>query len=256
VISDSTRRFSSRVDNYKRYRPGYPVEVFGVLRAAGALRPDSVVADIGSGTGIFSALLLENGHQVFAVEPNEPMRAAAEERFTAEENFTSVPGTAEATTLPAASIDLITSAQAFHWFDREPTRAEFARILRPGGWVALIWNERQLDSTPLLRAYESLLREFGRDYLAVRHQELGLEKVRRFFGHDDVQLTVLKNAQSFDYAGLEGRLLSSSYAPESGQPSHAPMLARLRAIFDEHADGGTVELRYDTQVYCAQIKPL
>jgi SAM-dependent methyltransferase len=253
VIGDSTRRFSSRVENYQRYRPGYPQEVLAVLRAAGALRPDSVVADVGSGTGIFSALLLANGHQVFGVEPNGPMRAVAEERFAGDRNFASVPGTAEATTLPAGSIGLITSAQAFHWFDREPTRAEFARILRPGGWVALIWNERQLDSTPLLRAYENLLREFGRDYLAVRHQELDLEKVRDFFGHDDVQLTVLKNAQSFDYAGLEGRLLSSSYAPESGHPNHAPMLAQLRAIFDEHANGGAVELRYDTKVYCGQL---
>jgi SAM-dependent methyltransferase len=253
VITDSTRRFSSRVENYKRFRPGYPVEVLAVLRAAGALRPDSVVADIGSGTGIFSALLLESGQRVFGVEPNEPMRAAAKERFTGAANFTSVNGTAEATTLPAGSIDLITSAQAFHWFDPILTRTEFARILRPAGWVALIWNERQLDSTPFLRAYESLLREFGNGYLEVRHQELDLPKVRAFCEHDRVALTLLPNAQVFDYAGLEGRLLSSSYAPESGHPNHAPMLARLRAIFAENAADGTVELRYDTQVYCAHL---
>jgi SAM-dependent methyltransferase len=253
MITDSTQRFSSRVENYRRYRPGYPAEVWGFLRSDCGLTPDTVVADIGSGTGIFSEQLLRNGNRVFGIEPNEPMRAAAEESLSEYSGFTSVAGTAEATSLAAQSVDLITAAQAFHWFDRTRTKAEFARILKPGGWVALVWNERELDSTPFLRAYEDLLRKFGTSYLEVRHQELDLEKVRDFFGHSAVKTATLKNLQMFDYAGIEGRLLSSSYAPESGHPNHAPMLDHLRAIFEQHAAGGLVELRYGTRVYAAQL---
>ena len=253
MITDATERFSSRVENYRLYRPGYPTEVLEFLRSACALTPDSIVADIGSGTGIFSEQLLRNGNRVFGVEPNGPMRAAAEEALAAYPGFTSVTGTAEATNLPAQSVHLITSAQAFHWFDRARTKAEFARILLPHGWVALIWNERELDSTPFLREYESPLREFGTSYLEVRHQELDLEKVCDFFGHSAVKLATLTNVQVFDYAGLEGRLLSSSYAPENGHPNHAPMLDRLRAIFEQNAAGGLVEVRYETRVYAAQL---
>ncbi len=253
MITDATRRFSSRVDNYRRYRPGYPAEVLDVLRAECALTPETRVADIGSGTGIFSELLLRQGNPVWGVEPNAEMRAAAEELLAAYPNFTSVAATAEATTLPGQSVDLITSAQAFHWFERGPTRVEFARILRPGCWVVLLWNERETGSTPFLRGYEDLLREFATDYLQVRHQELDLARVREFIGHDRVKLTVLKNSQVFDYSGLEGRLLSSSYAPEPGHPQHAPMLERLRTLFAANAVQGTIKFRYDTQVYCAQL---
>lgn len=253
MIAGVTERFSSRVRNYRLYRPGYPAEVLAVLRAAGALTGGAVVADIGSGTGIFSELLLREGCRVIGVEPNAEMRAAAEELLAGHAAFTSPPGTAEATNLPDASVDLITAAQAFHWFDQAKTRAEFARILRPGGWIALIWNERQLDSTPFLRDYEALLQEFGTDYREVRQQELDLERVRAFISPGEVRLTTLANAQSFDYAGLEGRLLSSSYAPEAGHPQHVPMLERLGEIFAQHAVDGQVEFKYDTQVYTAQL---
>jgi SAM-dependent methyltransferase len=253
MITDSTRRFSSRVENYRRYRPGYPAEVLDALQADGALREELIVADIGSGTGIFSEQLLAQGHRVFGVEPNDRMRAAAQEALAAYPRFTSVNGTAEATTLPAQSVNLITAAQAFHWFEPAGTKAEFARILQPGGWVALIWNEREIDGTPFLRGYESLLREFGANYLEVRRQEPDLERVREFFGHDAVKLTTLQNRQVFDYAGLEGRLLSSSYAPESGDSQHEPMLERLRELFAQCAADGSVELRYRTQVYCGQL---
>ena len=135
---------------------------------------------------------------------------------------------------PPVSIDLITAAQAFHWFDQNRTRAEFARILKPGGWIALIWNDRHVDSTPFLRDYEALLRTFATDYAEVRHKELDLARVREFIGSDAVTLTVLANRQVFDYDGLRGRLLSSSYAPEEGQPGHVPMLRRLEEIFQQH----------------------
>ena len=150
---------------------------------------------------------------VYGVEPNAEMRVAGERLLARFANFVSIDGTAEQTTLPGGSMDFITSAQAFHWFDREAARAEFARILRPHGWIVLIWNDRQIDSTPFLRDYEDLLQTFATDYAEVRHKELDLTKVRDFVGSDAADLTVLKNWQVFDYDGLRGRLFSSSYVP-------------------------------------------
>ena len=251
MIADPTKRFSSRVENYVKYRPDYPPGVLEVLRTRCGLTASTAVADIGSGTGIFTRQLLANGNTVYGVEPNGNMRAAAGEYLAAFPRFHSVDGTAEATTLPARSVGLVAAAQAFHWFDRSRTRAEFARILEPGGFLTLIWNDRLLDRTPFLTAYEALLREFGTDYLKVRHQHLDLAQVRAFVGSDKVSLAILENRQSLEYDGLRGRLLSSSYAPEAGHPMHEPMLRRLREIFDDHQAGGTVSLDYDTQVYCA-----
>lgn len=250
---DPTKRFSTRVEDYIRFRPGYPAGVLEVLRGECALTPATVVADIGSGTGIFSEVLLKNGNVVHGVEPNDEMRGAAERFLAGYPHFHSAKGTAEATTLPNGSVDQITAAQAFHWFDRPRARREFERILKPGGWVALIWNDRQLDSTPFLRDYEALLQRFGTDYLAVRHRDLDLAQVRDFMGSDAVNLTTVESAQSFDYEGVKGRLLSSSYAPEAGQPAHTPMLAALREIFERHQENGQVEVRYDTRVFTARL---
>lgn len=250
---DPTKRFSSRVEKYIRFRPGYPAKVLEVLQAECALMPTSLVADVGAGTGIFSEVLLKSGCTVAGVEPNDEMRGAAERLLSGQPSFRSVKGTAEATTLEAGSVDLITAAQAFHWFDRVRTRAEFGRILKPAGWLALVWNDRQLDSTPFLREYEALLQRFGTDYLAVRHKDLDLAQVQTFVGSDAVKLSVVESVQRFDYEGVEGRLLSSSYAPEAGQPNHEPMLAALREIFDRYQEDGRVEIRYDTRVFTAQL---
>ena len=253
MITNSTERFSNRVENYVKHRPGYPREVLDLLQSDCGLSPASVVADIGAGTGIFSEMLLASGAAVYGVEPNTEMRVAAERLLAERPKFTSVAGTAEATTLADASVDLVTAAQAVHWFDLTRTRAEFARILRPGGWVALLWNDRQTDTTPFLRDYEDLLQHFATDYAEVRHKELDPAKVRAFVGSGTVKHTVFKNRQVFDYDGLLGRLLSSSYAPNEGHPGHQPMRRRLEEIFRQHQIGGTVAFEYDTQVYCAQL---
>lgn len=253
MISDPTLRFSNRVENYIKYRPGYPPEIIDLLREHSGLTPDATVADIGSGTGIFSELLLANGNAVFGVEPNPQMREAGERLLACFPRFSSVAGTAEATTLLANSVDLVTAAQAFHWFDRARTRAEFARILRPGGWVVLIWNDRQTESSAFLRDYELLLRTFATDYAEVRHKDLDLALVSEFVGTDAVKRAVLPNRQTFDYEALLGRLLSSSYAPEEGHPSYRPMIERLQEIFRQHQSSGVVTFEYDTQVYCAQL---
>lgn len=252
-VEDSTQRFSSRVANYVRYRPGYPAEIIELLRSECGLAPESLIADVASGTGIFTRLLLENGNQVFGIEPNPQMRQAAEEFLAAFPLFTSVAATAEATTLGSESVDFVTAAQAAHWFDREKARNEFRRILKAGGWVVLLWNERRTDSTPFLRDYEKLLLSFGTDYEQVRHERT-TDEIDAFFAPSPFQERVFNNHQDVDYQGLEGRLLSSSYTPAPDDPRHAPMLAELRRIFDIHSAGGSVILEYATRVYFGQLK--
>ena len=254
----SVARFSDRVADYVRYRPGYPAETLDVLRGAVGLTAHSVVADIGSGTGISTELLLRSGAEVYGVEPNDPMRAAAESQLSANPKFRSVRGTAEAATLADGSVDIIAAAQAFHWFDRDRTRAEFTRILRPGGYVVLLWNSRHVDTTPLLRGYEALLQQYATDYNAVNHQNIDAAAVARFYAPGSCARVVLPNSQSFDFAGLRGRLLSSSYAPAADDPRHEPMLAALKQLFDEHATAGpsaekVARFDYDTEIYYGRL---
>jgi ubiquinone/menaquinone biosynthesis C-methylase UbiE len=245
-------RFDDRVENYAAYRPGYPAGVVEFLRDELGATRDSSVADVGSGTGLLSELLLKIGCAVTGVEPNDAMRAFAESHLKEYPNFRSVKGTAEATTLEAACVDLVTAAQAFHWFDAVRARAEFRRILKANGSVALVWNMRRLDSTPFLRDYEKLLREFGTDYAQVNCEQVSEEKIARFFG-GEFGVRSFDNFQSVDFASLRGRLLSSSYVPLAGHPNYEPMLARLRSIFDAHQRDGRVLIEYDAKVYYGRL---
>lgn len=250
--SNATSRFSDRVENYVRYRPGYPAEVVHALKDECGLVPSHVVADIAYGTGIWTRLLLENSNAVVGVEPNPAMRQAGERLLASFPNFTSIAGTAEATTLSDHSVDFITAAQAAHWFDRAPARREFVRILKPGGWLVLLWNERLTDSTEFLREYEHLLLTYGTDYKEVRHERT-TESVNEFFDPNTFQERVFEVRQEFDYAGVEGRLLSSSYAPGPDHPQHAPMLRELRYIFEACAVHGRAAFEYKTRLYFGQF---
>lgn len=251
---DPVKRFSNRADNYARYRPGYPPGVIDFLKSNCGLKETSIIADVGSGTGILCELFLKNGNRVFGVEPNDPMRSAAERLLQSFASFVSVAATAEATTLKPASVDFITAAQAFHWFDRKQAKREFARILRPGGWVVLIWNERRLASTPFLGEYENLLLRYGTDYQNVRHENVAPE-IAQFFAPESFKLKNFDNVQHFDFEGLKGRVLSSSYTPEPGQANFEPMLAQLEAIFNSHQRDGVVTFEYDTKVYYGHLNP-
>ena len=251
-VQNATQRFSSRVDNYVRYRPGYPREVLDLLKKECGLTTESMIADIASGTGIFTQILLENGNRVFGVEPNAEMRQAGEAFLHKYPRFTSVAGTAEATTLPGHIIDLVTAAQAAHWFNRENARREFIRILKPGGWCVLLWNERRTDSTPFLREYEQLLLTYGTDYEEVRHERTTAE-IAEFFSPSPFRSSALEMRQEVDYAGLEGRLLSSSYTPTPEDENYEPMLRKLRQVFDEHQINDRVSLEYNTLVYYGQL---
>ena len=205
-----TQRFSSRVSDYRKYRPGYPDGILRDLVAEGALAPRSVVADVGSGTGLLTRIFLEHGNPVFGVEPNDAMRTAGEEELRGFSRFSSIRGTAEATTLPEESVDLVIAGQAFHWFDRPRAKAEFQRILRRQAgyrWCALIWNERLTDTTPFLRAYEEMLKEFSTDYAKVDHRQMTPEIIAEFFAPHPPRLFTYPNKQVFDFAQLTGRLL-------------------------------------------------
>ncbi|SKA93262.1 Methyltransferase domain-containing protein [Prosthecobacter debontii] len=241
-------RFSSRVENYIRYRPSYPPQVIQLLLSEASLDRSSRVADIGSGTGIFTQMLLAAGCTVFGVEPNADMRAAAERLLGRNPRFISIGAPAQATTLEDHTVDLITAAQAFHWFDTPETRQEFPRILSPQGHIALIWNKRELDTTPFLRAYEQLLLTYGTDYARVRHENIDDARLAQFFP-EGYSTHEFANAQIFDFDGLRGRLLSSSYAPEAGHPHYPAMLTALRELFDTHQANGTVTFAYTTRVY-------
>lgn len=252
AVPDSTRRFSSRVGNYVRYRPGYPAAVLDLLKHDCGLTAASVIADVASGTGIFTRTLLENGNRVFGVEPNAEMRTAGEEFLRAYPAFTSVAGTAEATTLADHSVDLVTAAQAAHWFDREKARREFIRISRPGAWTVLLWNERRTGSTPFLRAYEQLLVEYGTDYQDVR-SERATQEIEMFFAPSRFEARTFDNHQDFDYPALEGRLLSSSYTPQADDAGYTPMLRELMRIFEKHQVNARVTFEYDARMYYGRL---
>lgn len=251
---EPTERFSSRVEDYARYRPSYPPEAVGLLVERCGLSPGAVVADLGSGTGILTGLLLESGAEVFAVEPNDGMRAAAEARLGRYPGFHSVKATAESTTLAAGSVDLLVAAQAFHWFDARRARSEALRVLRPGAWAALLWNERPPEATPLLADYEALLRRHAPEYARITASRADVGAMRAFLGAA-IEVRAFANRQTLDFEGLKGRVMSSSYAPEPGHPHHEPMIASLREVFDRHARDGRVILPYSTLVYFSQPRP-
>ena len=254
TFADAKQRFSNRVSDYVRHRPGYPQGLIGVLQQQCRLTKENVIADVGSGTGILSKLFLDHGNRVFGVEPNAEMRAAGEEFLRECKNFTSIAAEAEATKLPDASVDFVTAAQAFHWFQPQAARREFRRILKPDGWVVIIWNDRRNDESPFSRQYEQLLERYGTDYARVKASYPDSQQVQKFFGEDACGVRELANHQLFDFPGLLGRLKSSSYIPQEAHPTFARMLADLQRLFNENQQGGFVRMEYITRIYFAQLK--
>lgn len=251
---DSSDRFSSRVADYVRYRPGYPPALLDWLHGELGVAAEALVADIGAGTGISSELLLAAGHPLIAVEPNADMRAAAEAwlapRFL---RFRAVEGRAEATGLAGASVGLVVAAQAFHWFDMAAVRREWTRILQPEGLALVMWNSRELDTSPFLAGYEQLLLDHGTDYSAVAERYQDDATMRAWFGDGLRGMVNLPNVQHLDFESLRGRLLSSSYAPQEGHPRHAPMMDALRALFDAHQRDGHIDFAYRTRAFAGTL---
>ncbi len=251
-MTDSVDRFNNRVANYVKYRPHYPREIIAFLEAECGLTHETVIADVGCGTGISTALFLENCNKVYGVEPNSAMREAAVEFLKDFPDFTPIDGTSSATTLKDDSVDMIVAAQAFHWFDAGPTRAEFKRILKPEGYVVLIWNERQLDTTPFHVEYEAFLLKYARDYQRVRHENIAANELTGFFQSEYGSAT-FANSQTFEFDGLKGRMLSASYMPSEEHEIFPEMIAELQALFAKHAENGKIRVLYDTNVYYSCI---
>jgi SAM-dependent methyltransferase len=254
TFADAKQRFSNRVADYVRYRPGYPAALLDLLRAECGLRPGQVIADIGSGTGFLSELFLKNGNRVYGVEPNSEMRRAGEEYLASHDGFSSIEGSAESTTLGDSSIDFITAGQAFHWFEPNAARSEFMRILRPAGWVVMAWNDRRMEEKHLTREYEELLERFGIDYKRVKDAYPESEDIRTFFAAGQFSARDLPNEQILDWEGLRGRLRSSSFAPTEGHPNYTPMMAELERVFHAHQNDGHVRMEYFTRVYFGQLR--
>ena len=254
---DSTTRFSDRVSYYVKSRPGYPPALLEFMRDKLGFTRGHVVADVGSGTGILTEMLLRHGNVVHAVEPNEPMRRAAEEMLAPRyASFHSIDGTAEDTKLGDASVDFVTAGQAFHWFDPERSRAEFARILRPGGWVVLVWNDRRLDRPAFAVGYDRIVRRFNTDYEKINHRNVAKdesEALRRFFRGSSYQTVTFDNPQAHDWDGVRARVLSSSYMPLSDDPRFDAMMKELRDVFDAHERDGRVTLEYDTRAFYGRL---
>ncbi len=248
----SLDRFSNRVDNYIKFRPDYPSEILAFLKQKGFLKKNTVVADIGSGTGISAELFLKDGNIVFGVEPNKEMREAGERLLSGYKNFKSINATAENTSLENSSVDLIIAGQAFHWFDKVKCKEEFKRILKPDGVVVLMWNDRRIDSTQFLEAYEDFIKMFATDYLQVNHKNID-EKIFNNFFEGDYQMESFLNYQYFDLEGLKGRILSSSYMPTEGHKDFDFMMSVLKKIFTRFQEDGKVTIEYDTKLYYGQL---
>ncbi|QQS34527.1 MAG: class I SAM-dependent methyltransferase [Acidobacteriota bacterium] len=249
---DPTQRFSDRVDDYVKYRPSYPVgAIEAIIREAG-LSAVSTIADIGCGTGISSRPFLERGIRVIGIEPNDAMRAAAKEYLAGFDNFSTTAAAAEKTGLSNDSVDAVIAAQAFHWFDQAKTLKEFRRILRPGGSIVLMWNERLLDATEFLREYEGLLLRYATDYSEIRHDKFGPDAVGKFFDAP-FELFEFKNIQSLDLEGVIGRVRSSSYMPAADSPVYGELIDSLQALFAKHAENDRIEIFYDTRVYISRL---
>ena len=249
---NATERFSDRVANYVRYRPGYPPKILSLLRERCGLTPDSPITDIGFGTGIFTRMLLENGNPVFGIEPNREMREAGESFLAEFSGFRSIDAKAEQTSLADKSVDFVTAAQAAHWFDRAAARREFSRILKPGGWVVLLWNERLTEGTPFLVEYENLLLQYGTDYAQVRHEQT-TDTIGEFFAPESHEMVAFRTQQTFDFPGLEGRVFSSSYMPAPSDPRSGPLRVALRDLFERHKMDNTVAFDYDTKVFFGRL---
>lgn len=250
---DPTMRFSNRVDNYVKYRPRYPREVIETLQRECGLESPALVADIGSGAGALAEIFLNNGNRVFAVEPNREMREAAERLFGNHPGFYSVDGRAESTNLESGSVDFVVVGQAFHWFDVRETRREFLRILTPSGWAMVVWNEREFETSPFLVAYDQLLQRYAPDYDREKHKQVYDTELGDFFGPGGFMERTFSCRQELDFAGVAGRMQSSSYTPEPGHPNYERMIAELSKIFHANEVNGRVTFEYITRMYYARL---
>lgn len=251
--SESTQRFSHTVDNYIRFRPGYPEEIISFMQQEFGLSYSSVIADIGSGTGKLTELFLKNGCPTFAVEPNDAMREAGEKLLGHYSNFTSINGTAEQTNLMDHAVDFVTAGQAFHWFDVSKSRAELIRILKPNGWALLIWNKRMDERSAFMESYNTFLHQYSTDLEKINLRRINKEQFLAFYGNSDYRLKTFEHYQTFDFAGVKGRYLSCSYAYSENHPGYRGAIEALASLVEDHNKSGVIKMWYRTEIYYGRL---
>ncbi|WP_446744615.1 class I SAM-dependent methyltransferase [Silvibacterium acidisoli] len=249
-----TERFSDRVESYRHHRPAYPQGVVTLLAKECSLSEISVIADVAAGTGLLSEVFLKQGFQVTAVEPNAKMRQACADLMPGFPRLSCASGTAEATGLQAESADLVTVAQAMHWFDQPKARAEFVRVLKPQGWCAIVYNHRRRGGDAFHDGYEAILAGFGSDYYQVQERHLSPEQIVSFFSPQSAETAHFGNEQRLDLEALEGRILSSSYMPQPGSEKYASMRQAIEKLFAQNKHDGTVRLEYDCAVTYGRLR--
>jgi ubiquinone/menaquinone biosynthesis C-methylase UbiE len=254
-MAKPTERFTHAVQNYVKYRPSYTQDILQVLIKDCHLTKDSIVADVGSGTGFLSKLFLDFGNTVYGVEPNQEMRKAAETYLKSYTNFHSIAASAEMTTLNEHSIDIVTAGTAFHWFQPEAAKFEFKRILKSPGWVLLVWNVRNMEESALIREYEKLSIHYCKDYCESNAHLLDKSVASSFFSPFEMTVKSFRNTQQFDWEGLQGRLLSTSYSLRPGDIHYEEMMQELKNIFDRYQKNGMIEFLYNTKLYYGHLHP-
>jgi len=251
-----TERFSGRVEAYRRYRSAYSREIIPVLQERCALTSDSIVADIGAGTGMLAELFLENGNRVFAVEPNTDMRAACEELVERYPRLTCVDGTAENTGLSDQSIDFVTVGRAIHWFDQDKCRYEFARILRDGGWILLAGQGPHQRTEPVARDFRTILENHCIDFARLRQRYDIEAAVRRLFAGGDFQEAEFHDTEEMTYEDLEGFMLSLSVTPQPDYPGFPAMQRALHEYFARHESGGKLRMPTTCKIHFGHLGPI
>jgi len=252
MSADFAERFTGRAAAYSKYRPRYPAEILNILKSEIDFDKDKTVADIGSGTGLLSQVFLQNGNTVFGVEPNDDMRSLAEQKLSSFPIFVSVKGTAERTKLTDSSIDLVTVGQAIHWFDRQRTTMEFARILKENGHVCIAYNDRNKDDA-FMQGYEAIIGKHARDRASV--PAIGDDYLSKFFRDGMYRKFTLRNEQFLDFEGLLGRIASASYMPNVTDKERFQALKNdASLLFKANGQTGRVRLLYDTVILLGQIR--
>ena len=252
-MTDNTQRFTGRAEVYDLYRQRYPTEeILAHLRTWCGLTPQWLVADVGAGTGMLAEVFLANGNHVLAIEPNVDMREQMHKTFDGLGNcwpsLEIIDATAEATTLPDASVDLVAVGRAFHWFDKDRALAEFRRILKPGGWITLMATDRSRDSAAnpayhdQIEGFENLLATRGTDYTRVRSGYRSYEKMDTFFDGGELYQAQLHGSRQLDWTAFQGQAMSLSVTPQHGHPNYEAFHQDLRRYFEKHAVTGVLTI--------------
>ena len=242
-------KFTGKAENYEKFRPSYPIEILNSFYDYN-LNQNSIIADIGSGTGKLTKIFLENGNIVYAVEPNDDMRNMAISTLNEYKNFISIKGSAEITTLQNKIIDFVTVGQAFHWFNPLKALDEFKRILKNNGVLALVWNNGKTSSA-FMQEYENILDNI-KNHNNKNHRDISDETIEKYYSKDYKKLTV-ENIHELNFNEILGRVLSSSCSPKENTKEYYETRNLLKEIFNKYKQNDKIIIEYETVIYIGRL---